>query len=120
MLSLRRVVVAGVIAVPMVIGGAGVALADGFQAHEEAVGPDGVSADYVAAHESGPHFGHFGGNASYVDVSSSTGPEGPTNEWILAAVDEYGNTLFDAGRETAGPQGVSSGGVSANTTGHRG
>jgi len=119
MLSLRRVIVAGVIALPLTMGGAGVAMADAFHGHDATAGPDGVSDSHTSAVAHGGHHGHFGGGAAFAEVNSTTGPDGPTTEWIFAVAGENGDVVYYKGKDTAGPQGVSSTAISA-TSGYDG
>jgi hypothetical protein len=121
MLSLRRVIVASAIALPLTMGSAGVALADGYHGHDATAGPDGVSDSHTSAVTGGyhGHHGHFHGGAAFAEVNSTTGPEGPSTEWIFAVASEDGGVVYYAGRETAGAQGVSSTAIGA-TSGHWG
>jgi len=124
MLSLRRMFVAGAIAVPLALGGAGTALADDYQAQESTAGPWGASTTQVAASTDNDHFGHHHGyrydddnDSAFVETHSAAGPEGAMSEYVVAVADEDGGVAYFRGLDVAGDQGASSTRISA-TAGH--
>ncbi|MCG8919229.1 hypothetical protein L6E12_25950 [Actinokineospora sp. PR83] len=123
MLSLRRMFVAGAIAVPLALGGAGTALADDYQAQESVAGPWGASTTQVAASTDNDHFGHHhhhgyrhdddDNGSAFVGTHSAAGPEGAVSEYVIAVADEDGDVAYFRGEDVAGNGGASSTRISA-------
>ncbi len=109
MVSLRRVVAACALAMPLALGTSGLALADTYEAYEASAGPDGASLDVFEA-STGHHHGgfHHHDEATFAEYHSTAGPDGASVEWLYLVVDEDGEFTYVEGADTAGPEGASS------------
>ncbi|EWC61271.1 hypothetical protein UO65_3422 [Actinokineospora spheciospongiae] len=114
MLSLRRMFVAGAIAIPLALGGAGTALADDYEAQESTAGPWGASSTYVAADTDNDYGHHHHGyryndnDSTFVETNSVAGPGGAMSEYVVAVADDDGGVAYFRGQDVAGDQGASS------------
>ncbi|MGW4488754.1 hypothetical protein ACWEOE_33555 [Amycolatopsis sp. NPDC004368] len=112
--TIRRIVAAGAIALPLTLGAAGIASADTYTDTSVSAGPDGVSTSSTHASTGD----HGGGGASYQQHNSMAGPDGATSDHTTATTGGHGDNggaSFDQGQNWAGPDGASSSHTSSNT-----
>jgi hypothetical protein len=118
MRTIRRVMVAGALAVPFTLGAAGIASADvGYGENESWAGPDGAyenSVSSFAGDGDGVEGGEGGGEGVYFQENSSwAGPDGAWSENLATGTDGNGNTFYFMDVSGAGPDGASSHDVSS-------
>jgi hypothetical protein len=113
MRTIRRVMVAGALAIPFTLGAAGIASADvGYGENESWAGPDGAYKSSVSS------FAGSGGEGVYFQESSSwAGPDGAWTEDVATGTDGNGNTFYFMDASGAGPEGASSHEVSSIAVG---
>ncbi|MEV6899145.1 hypothetical protein [Amycolatopsis sp. NPDC051372] len=111
MKTIRRIVAASAIALPLTLGAAGIASADTYTNTNVAAGPDGVSTSSTHA-STGEQSGE---SASYHQQNSNAGPDGVSNDHTTAGTDGNGGASFDQGQSWAGPDGAQSSHTGSNT-----
>ncbi|GAA3587182.1 hypothetical protein GCM10022222_84790 [Amycolatopsis ultiminotia] len=118
MRTIRRVVAASAIALPLTIGAAGLASADTYDQNTVSVGADGATVHNV--HSSTGQDGrgtNSGGGASYEQNNSTAGPDGASSDRTNANADGNGGASYDTSHDSAGPDGASSSSTHASTGG---
>lgn len=111
MRTIRRAMVAGVLALPLTLGAAGVASADDFSHESTQTGPNGVVSQSVQSSTDAD------GGSSYNESNTSAGPDGATSGGTSANAGADGSTSFEQHENSAGPDGTSSSNTSASTDG---
>ncbi|WP_409186621.1 hypothetical protein F9C11_21255 [Amycolatopsis sp. VS8301801F10] len=119
--TVRRMLAAGAIALPLTLGAAGIASADTYADSTAAAGPYGAfhSATYASTHGSADGDEDYGqGSAAvYYEENAAATEDGSSSDYTYADSDHRGGVRYVHGEHAAGPEGAYSSHVSANAGG---
>ncbi|MBB5853229.1 hypothetical protein ACFQ05_08010 [Amycolatopsis umgeniensis] len=110
MRTIRRTMVASALALPLMIGAAGIASADSFGSTQVQAGPDGVASHSVQADT-------HRGSSSFHEHSSAAGPDGVASQHKSASADRDGGSKYQEHSGWAGQDGAGSSETHSSTDG---
>lgn len=116
MRTIRRTMIAGALALPLMLGTAGLASADSYNETHVNVGPEGVSSHNTNASTGSAGQGS-GSGTSFEKSHEGAGPDGATSGSVNAQTDGQGNASYQEDNAHAGPNGAGSDSTNASTGG---